>query len=278
MNLNKIDKEKNKNNWFTYLLECGDGSLYCGSTNNLKNRINKHSSGKGAKYTRSHLPVKLVYFQELPDKSKAIKREVEIKKLSRKKKLELVARFSMTKNHPTRNKNIPASYLVLKQKNKVLLLRRFNTGYKDGQYSLVAGHVDKGESFTDALIREAKEESGLEILTTEIKTVHIMHRKSNTDGSERVDVFHLVENFKGNLKNMEPHKCDDLSWFDINQLPKNIIPYIKKALENIKKGKFYSEYGWRSNKRLKSPQTLPHITAKSEAICKTGSKNQLVGA
>ena len=76
--------------WFTYILKCGDGTLYTGSTNDLKIRLKKHSSGKGAKYTRSHLPVILVYHEEFPDRSLATKREAEIKNLSRKEKLLLI--------------------------------------------------------------------------------------------------------------------------------------------------------------------------------------------
>jgi len=54
-----------------------------------------------------------------------------------------------------RNQNVPASYLVLFKENKVLLLKRFNTGYEDDKYSMIAGHVDEGESFSEAIIREA---------------------------------------------------------------------------------------------------------------------------
>ncbi|MBP7700484.1 GIY-YIG nuclease family protein [Candidatus Woesebacteria bacterium] len=74
-------------NWFVYILKCGDNSLYTGSTTDLEKRLAKHSSGLGAKYTRSHLPVKLVYFEKLSSKSLAFKREAEIKRLSRKEKL-----------------------------------------------------------------------------------------------------------------------------------------------------------------------------------------------
>jgi ADP-ribose pyrophosphatase YjhB (NUDIX family) len=143
-----------------------------------------------------------------------------------------------------RHKNIPASYLIIKKGQEILLLRRFNTGFHDGHYSLVAGHVDPNESFTDALIREAREESGLEIKVGKITTVHVMHRKSDTDGSERVDVFHLVEDFEGEPENMEPDKCDHLDWFKIDELPENTVPYIKKAIENFKNNIFYSEHGW----------------------------------
>ena len=75
--------------WFVYLLECSDGTLYCGITNNLEKRIQVHNSGKGAKYTKTRLPVKLYYYEELTDKSSASKREWQIKKLSRTQKLQL---------------------------------------------------------------------------------------------------------------------------------------------------------------------------------------------
>lgn len=75
--------------WFVYLLECSDGTLYCGITNNLEKRIKVHNSGKGAKYTKTRVPVKLYYYEELSDKSSASKREWRIKKLSRTQKLQL---------------------------------------------------------------------------------------------------------------------------------------------------------------------------------------------
>ena len=75
--------------WFVYLLECSDTSLYCGITNDLEKRISAHNLGKGAKYTKTRLPVKLYWFEEVSDRSVASKREYQIKKLSREKKLAL---------------------------------------------------------------------------------------------------------------------------------------------------------------------------------------------
>jgi len=143
------------------------------------------------------------------------------------------------------HKNIPASYLVLIKDNKVLLQRRFNTGYEDGKYSMVAGHVDKGENFTEAIIREAKEEAGILLKSEDLKVVHIMHRDSgNRENNERVDVFFTTEKWDGEIEIKEPHKCDDLSWFELNNLPNNVIPYIRQAIDHINNGVFYSEYGW----------------------------------
>jgi putative endonuclease len=75
---------------YCYILLCSDGTLYCGYTNDLVKRVNTHNQGKGAKYTRRRIPVKLVYSEEFKTKSEALKREHQIKKLSRKEKLKLL--------------------------------------------------------------------------------------------------------------------------------------------------------------------------------------------
>lgn len=74
-----------------YILECADGSLYTGWTNDIENRLSAHNRGMGAKYTRGRGPVKLVYIEYLPDRSSALRREAAIKKLSRDKKRSLIA-------------------------------------------------------------------------------------------------------------------------------------------------------------------------------------------
>ena len=76
--------------YFVYLLRCYDGSLYCGWTNDLEKRLVARNSGRGTKYTRARRPVELVYSEKLPDKSSALKREYEIKRLSLAKKLQLI--------------------------------------------------------------------------------------------------------------------------------------------------------------------------------------------
>lgn len=76
--------------YYTYLLKCADGTLYCGFTDDLENREKVHNLGKGAKYTRSRLPVKIVYSEKYETKSEALKRECAIKKLTRAKKEELI--------------------------------------------------------------------------------------------------------------------------------------------------------------------------------------------
>jgi predicted GIY-YIG superfamily endonuclease len=81
-----------KNTWKLYILRCGDGSLYTGITVDVEKRLAAHRSGKGAKYTRGRGPLELVYTEACDDKSAALKRECEIKALTRQRKLELIAK------------------------------------------------------------------------------------------------------------------------------------------------------------------------------------------
>jgi 8-oxo-dGTP diphosphatase len=148
---------------------------------------------------------------------------------------------------PKKIKIVPASFLVLIKDNRILMLRRFNTGYRDGQYSLVAGHLNGNESFSEAIIREAKEEANIILKPKNISVAHIMNRLEPLDSvelRERVDVFFIAKKWQGEIKNMEPDKCDDLSWFPIDKLPKNTIPFIKEVISNVRKKIFYSEFGY----------------------------------
>ena len=76
--------------WYLYMLRCGDGSLYTGITTDVEKRLEAHRTGKGAKYTRGRAPLELVYREECGDHSSALKREIEIKKLTREEKEKLI--------------------------------------------------------------------------------------------------------------------------------------------------------------------------------------------
>lgn len=144
-----------------------------------------------------------------------------------------------------RHQNVPASYLVLLKENKVLLLKRHNTGYEDGNYSMIAGHVDPGETFTECIIREAQEEAGISIQPENLEVVHVLHRNSKeAENNERVDIFFTAKMWEGEIVNKEPHKCAELSWFSLSDLPDNTIPFINHVLRKIKDKILYSEYGW----------------------------------
>lgn len=137
-----------------------------------------------------------------------------------------------------------AAYLILQKNNQVLLLRRFNTNYEDGNYSLIAGHVESDEQITQSLIREAKEEANLIIKIEDLIFEHVIQRKC-VDQSIYLDFFFTCQNWEGEVKNLEPHKCDDLSWFALDKLPQNIIPHVREVLEllNVERCNF-SEAGW----------------------------------
>lgn len=140
-------------------------------------------------------------------------------------------------------KVIVAVYLILRRDDQVLLLKRANTGYQDGRYSLIAGHLDGGELASTAMAREAREEAGIKINPKKLKMVHLAHRLSRAQpGQERIDIFYELSEWKGQIRNLEPEKCDDLSWFPIDKLPVNIIPFVSLVLANVKNHKNYSEY------------------------------------
>lgn len=136
---------------------------------------------------------------------------------------------------------VPTSHLILTRDGKVLMSRRFNTGWGDGSYSLVAGHLDGGETFLEAMVREAREEAGIEIDEKDLKVVHVMHRMTD---HERIDFFMRAGRWSGEPRIMEPDKCDDMGWFPLDSLPENTIPYVRQAIEKVMAGVYYSEHGW----------------------------------
>ena len=149
---------------------------------------------------------------------------------------------------PDKFKLIATVHIFLtNNEDEILLLRRFNTGYEDGKYSVIAGHIDGNEEVKTAAIREAKEEAGIEIQPSDIEVVGVMHRKGE---DERVDFFLAASRWKGSIVNAEPDKCDDLSWHSVHDLPVNMVPYVRQALENYRKGKFFESFGWKSQEEF----------------------------
>ncbi|TXK83907.1 NUDIX domain-containing protein [Paenibacillus sp. N3.4] len=134
-----------------------------------------------------------------------------------------------------------AVHVFLRKENDILLLRRFHTGYEDGNYSVIAGHLDGNETVIAAAIREAKEEANIQIRPENVRVVGMMHRNEN---DERIDFFVEVRHWEGELVNVETNKCDELAWYPLDNLPFNVIPYIRKALDLMGSGCFFESYGW----------------------------------
>ena len=140
-----------------------------------------------------------------------------------------------------RFKLVSAVHIFLIRDGRVLLLRRFNTGYEDGNYSVVAGHLNGDEEVKAAAIREAREEVGIRIASHNLQVVGVMHRKSD---DERVDFFLVATSWSGQVTNVEPHKCDQLAWFEFDDLPDNVIPYVRRAFDNYRREKWFDSFGW----------------------------------
>jgi 8-oxo-dGTP diphosphatase len=130
--------------------------------------------------------------------------------------------------------------------NRILLSRRYKTGFQDDQYSFPAGHLSgDDEPLIHTIIREAKEEIGVSIGRKDLELVHVMHRKQTDPTNERrINLFFTTNRWKGKPRILEPNKCDDLRWFDLDSLPDNTIPYVKQAINCLRRNVKYSEYGF----------------------------------
>jgi 8-oxo-dGTP diphosphatase len=142
---------------------------------------------------------------------------------------------------PARFKLISEVSLLLIRDGKVCLLRRSNTGYEDGKYCFIAGHKDEGETLVQAMVREAAEEAGIIIKPENLTLALAMDR---FDQDERLAFFFAVNEWEGEPRNLEPEKHDDMSWFPVDALPENMVPYMRFALEQVRAGRNYAEFGW----------------------------------
>lgn len=127
-------------------------------------------------------------------------------------------------------KVVPTVFGMVIKDGKVLLLRRANTNWLDGWYDLPAGHLEDQEKLKDGAIRELTEETGLTAKPEDLRLVHIYQNHHNPNEPHYGHVF-LVKKWSGQPRIMEPHKSDDLGFFDINNLPEKLAPYSRAAIE-----------------------------------------------
>lgn len=137
-----------------------------------------------------------------------------------------------------------ASYVLAKRDGKIAFVFRKNTSWMNNFYGLASGKVETGESFTEAAIREAEEEIGIKVRSENLTPVLTMHRFDiGNHAPEWVDVFFEATEWEGEPVNNEPDIHGEVAWFDPKDLPENVIPSVKAAIEAIESGKNYIEYG-----------------------------------
>jgi 8-oxo-dGTP diphosphatase len=137
---------------------------------------------------------------------------------------------------------VVAVHLLLLRDEAVLLLRRANTGYEDGNFSVVAGHLDGNETARQAMVREALEEAGIIVAPADLRFVHVMHRKELDEADERIDLFFAATRWQGEPEIGEPEKCSELRWAALDALPATMVPYVRMALDNSRQHQAYAEF------------------------------------
>lgn len=131
---------------------------------------------------------------------------------------------------------IAAHLWLLDGDGRMLFARRANTGYADGLWSVPAGHVEPGETFEQACVREAEEEIGL-ALRPQSLSFTCLQQKLDHDGEERVDVFFSAAlPVCGTVSIREPDRCDGLCWTPPDEPPAPTVPYIAAALAHVRRG------------------------------------------
>lgn len=138
-----------------------------------------------------------------------------------------------------------AVYIVFRQDDKIAFVLRSNTDWMNDHYGLIAGKVEKDESFTAAAIREAQEEAGVRLKPDQLKLALTAHRKSRD--LVWVDMIFEASSWEGELRNAEPDVHGELKWLDPNNLPENMVPSVRFYIEQVQAGNNFCEYGWGSN-------------------------------
>jgi ADP-ribose pyrophosphatase YjhB (NUDIX family) len=137
-----------------------------------------------------------------------------------------------------------ASVHILFLKDSEILLSLRKNISSDGLYGLVAGHLDGGETVTNAIIREAKEEIGVDINPADFEIVTVCHSNNSKNNKEFIQFYAICKKWKGEIRNNEPEKCGEVKFFPLDTLPENMVPYIREAIIKTVDGVKYYEYGW----------------------------------
>ena len=142
-----------------------------------------------------------------------------------------------------RFKLFPFVAVMLKKDNKIVLTKRKKSGWGKGEYALPGGGVDGNETIRTACAREVKEELGVIVKEEDLQVLHVMHGIGKND-IETIGFFLQTEKWDVEPKNMEPNLHEFIDWYDLDNLPENIVSELKLVLEKISNNEIYSEYGW----------------------------------
>jgi 8-oxo-dGTP diphosphatase len=134
---------------------------------------------------------------------------------------------------------VDVNVLFLNEKGECLFIQRANTGFRDGQYALIAGHLEPGESIEECAIRESKEEAGVTIAPGALDFKLVMRRDSDQN---RISFFLSCRSWEGILTNMEPQKCSGFVWAKPDNPPTPVIDYVADALAHIRKGVMLADF------------------------------------
>lgn len=136
---------------------------------------------------------------------------------------------------------IAAVFIILEKDNKIFLIRRNRTGWEDGKYCLVGGHLDGNETATQGAIREVKEEAGVIVDPRNLQFVNVSH---SITSSERIHFTFVAKKWIGEPKNKEPEKADDAQWFPRDKLPTNMVDIAREIIDWYQSNTVYTEFGW----------------------------------
>lgn len=142
-----------------------------------------------------------------------------------------------------RNLAVPAVFVILRRGSETFFMRRMNTGWADGQWTLPSGHVEKDETARQAAARELKEETGIDVPEDELRFAHSLYRMGTYQGSpaHRIDLFFELSPSVMPV-NAEPEKCDQVMW--CVKPPEETLGFVQRVLDRIDLGLRYSEDGW----------------------------------
>ncbi len=135
-----------------------------------------------------------------------------------------------------------AVYGVLERDGEILMLRRKGSGYRDGQLSLPAGHLDGDDDAVSGLIRELNEELCLTVRRQDVALAKVLHRRrESAQDEEYVDLIFRVSAWQGEPQIGEPDKCGELVWVNPTALPADVVDYIRQALNTTTN---FAALGW----------------------------------